>query len=84
MLNLLVEFQMLMGWAESDAMMLLKKHCKLTGGASVLEEVVSTLLLNTKILGPWEFKIAQLSKLLHTQVLNAKFMHLFNHLFNLS
>jgi hypothetical protein len=26
----------------------------------------------------WEFKIAQLSKLLHTRVHKAKFMHLFN------
>jgi adenine-specific DNA methylase len=31
-----------------------------------------------KILGAWEFKIAQLSKLLHTRVHKAKFMHLFN------
>jgi hypothetical protein len=29
-------------------------------------------------LGAWEFKIAQLSKLLHTRVHKAKFMHLFN------
>jgi hypothetical protein len=36
------------------------------------------IVLKTKILGAWEFKIAQLSKLLHTRVHKAKFMHLFN------
>ena len=38
----------------------------------------STLFERQKILGAWEFKIAQLSKLLHTRVHKAKFMHLFN------
>jgi hypothetical protein len=38
----------------------------------------STLFEGQKILGAWEFKIAQLSKLLHTRVHKAKFMHLFN------
>jgi hypothetical protein len=36
------------------------------------------IVLRTKYLGAWEFKIAQLSKLLHTRVRKAKFMHLFN------
>ena len=36
----------------------------------------STLFWRQKILGAWEFKIAQLSKLLHTRVHKAKFMHL--------
>ena len=36
------------------------------------------IVLRTKDLGAWEFKIAQLSKLLHTRVHKAKFMHLFN------
>jgi hypothetical protein len=36
------------------------------------------IVLKTKDLGAWEFKIAQLSKLLHTRVHKAKFMHLFN------
>jgi hypothetical protein len=34
--------------------------------------------LETKDFSCWEFKIAQLSKLLHTRVHKAKFMHLFN------
>jgi hypothetical protein len=39
----------------------------------------STLFSGQKILGAWEFKIAQpVSKLLHTRVHTAKFMHLFN------
>jgi hypothetical protein len=38
----------------------------------------SKLVLRTKIFGAWEFKIAQLSKLLHTRVHKAKFMHLVN------
>jgi hypothetical protein len=37
----------------------------------------STLFWRQKILGVWEFKIAQLSKLLHTRVHKATFMHLF-------
>jgi hypothetical protein len=36
----------------------------------------STLFSGQKILAAWEFKIAQLSKLLHTRVHKAKFMHL--------
>jgi hypothetical protein len=36
------------------------------------------IVLRQKILGAWEFKIAQLSKLLHTRVHKAKFMHLCN------
>jgi hypothetical protein len=35
------------------------------------------IVLKTKDFA-WEFKIAQLSKLLHTRVHKAKFMHLFN------
>ena len=38
----------------------------------------STLFEGQKILGAWEFKIAQLSKLVHTRLHKAKFMHLFN------
>ena len=36
------------------------------------------IVLKTKDFSPWEFKIAQLSKLLHTRVHKEKFMHLFN------
>jgi hypothetical protein len=36
------------------------------------------IVLKTKDFSAWEFKIAQLSKLLHTRVHKAKFMHLFN------
>jgi hypothetical protein len=42
----------------------------------------STLVLMQEILGAWEFKIAQLSKLLHMRVHKAKFMHLFNDTYN--
>jgi hypothetical protein len=36
------------------------------------------IVLKTKDFRRWEFEIAQLSKLLHTRVHKAKFMHLFN------
>jgi hypothetical protein len=38
----------------------------------------SDWFMRQKILGAGEFKVAQLSKLLHTRVHKAKFMHLFN------
>ena len=43
-----------------------------------ISQEIDIVLKTKKILGAWEFKIAQLSKLLHTRVHKAKFMHLFN------
>jgi hypothetical protein len=44
-----------------------------------ISQEIDIVLKWQKILGAWDFKIAQLSKLLHTRVNKAKFMHLFNH-----